>query len=553
MKKLILIDGNSILNRAFYGIMGSNILTASDGTHTNAIYGFLSILFKILNDENPEYVAVAFDLKQPTFRHKKYDGYKAQRKGMPNELAEQLPIIKDILNAMNIKVYEEPGFEADDILGTLSVFGKNNGLNVILLTGDRDSLQLSDKNVTPRIPITKGGKTYTEDYSPDIIKEKYGIEPIQFIEIKSLMGDNSDNIPGVPGVGEKTAFNLIQKFGTLDEVYNQVENLNNPEIKGKLREKLLENKELAYLSRELGTICKQVPLNVNLEDIKLRPYDNEKLYNLFKYLNFNKYIEKLELKSSDEIKLDFKYNVLDVTEIYKLKKDIINQAYFVYNIEENHNVKISFCIGNENYYFESDKNVFLEIFKDIFESKDILKIGYKLKESYIYLSKLGIIPNNMMFDIEIAAYILNASKNKYEVLEMAEEYLNIDTSVFLNKKNKIEQAQQLSLNLDEFQETTNNEIEDSCKIVYLIYNIYLKLKEKLIENKQYDLFNNIEMPLLEVIANMELVGMHIDKKALQEYGVSINDQVQKLTTEIWILAEQEFNINSPKQLRRNII
>jgi len=215
LKKLVLIDGNSILNRAFYGIMGSKMLIASDGTHTNAIYGFLSILFKIINDDAPDYMAVAFDVKKPTFRHEQYEQYKAQRKGMPNELAEQLPIMKEVLNAMNISIFEQPGFEADDILGTLAKIGKSKGLDVIILTGDRDSLQLSEEHITPRIPITKGGKTETEDYTPEKIKELYNIQPIQFIEIKALMGDSSDNIPGVPGVGEKTAFNLIEKYRKL--------------------------------------------------------------------------------------------------------------------------------------------------------------------------------------------------------------------------------------------------------------------------------------------------------------------------------------------------
>ena len=301
MKKLVAIDGNSIMNRAFYGIMNSKLLMTSDGTYTNAIFGFLSILLKLLNDENPDYICVAFDLKAPTFRHKKYDGYKATRKGMPDELRMQMPIIKDILRAMNIKILEIEGYEADDILGTLAKYGEDNGIEVLLLTGDRDALQLVSDNVTVRIPTTRMGKTESTDYTPSVVSEKFGIVPKEFIETKSLMGDSSDNIPGVPGVGEKTAFSLITKYHNIDAIYDALENGKELDgIKGKLKEKILANKDLAYLSKELGTIYREVPIEINEDEISKKEFNNDELYNLFLKLQLKSFIDKLELKEGTQ-------------------------------------------------------------------------------------------------------------------------------------------------------------------------------------------------------------------------------------------------------------
>ena len=259
MSKLVLIDGNSIMNRAFYGIMGSRALMTSDGMYTNALYGFLAILFKLVEDVNPEYMVVSFDLKAPTARHKMYEGYKANRKGMPNELAEQMPVIKEILTAMNIDIVEKEGYEADDVLGTLSRYGEKQGLDVIILSGDRDTFQLATDKVTIRIPRTKGGKTETEEYNREKIIETYGIEPEQLKDVKGLQGDSSDNIPGVPGVGEKTALTLIKKYGSIENLYDKIEK-NEDDLKGKQREKIVANKDLAELSKILGTINLEVPI-----------------------------------------------------------------------------------------------------------------------------------------------------------------------------------------------------------------------------------------------------------------------------------------------------
>ena len=294
MKKLVLIDGNSIMNRAFYGIMGSKALTTKDGKYTNAVYGFLAILFKLIEDENPEYLGVSFDLKGPTARHDMYEGYKANRKGMPNELAEQMPIIKDVLRAMNIDIIEKEGYEGDDIIGTLSRYGEKKGLEVIILSGDRDTFQLATDNVKIHIPRTKAGKTETEIFDREKVREVYGIEPKQLIEVKGLQGDTSDNIPGVPGIGEKTALSLIQKFETIDNLYKKLEE-GDPSFKGKQKENLEQNKELAYLSRTLGEINIEVPIKDTLEELKVEEWDKPRVLEIFKELNFKRYIERFNL------------------------------------------------------------------------------------------------------------------------------------------------------------------------------------------------------------------------------------------------------------------
>ncbi len=294
MDKLVLIDGNSIMNRAFYGIMGSKALTTKDGKFTNAIYGFLAILFKLLDEENPQYLGVTFDLKAPTERHKLYEGYKANRKGMPNELAEQMPIIKEILRAMNIDIIEKEGYEGDDIIGTLSRYGEKRGLEVIILSGDRDTFQLATDQIKIHIPRTKAGKTETEIFDKEKVKEVYEVDPKQLIDVKGLQGDTSDNIPGVPGIGEKTALTLIKKYKTIENLYEKLEK-EETDIKGKQKEKLLENKELAFLSKKLGEINLKVPLEDTLEELKIEGWDKQKVLEIFKKLNFKRYIERFNL------------------------------------------------------------------------------------------------------------------------------------------------------------------------------------------------------------------------------------------------------------------
>lgn len=382
LDKLVVIDGNSILNRAFYGIMGSKMLQTADGTYTNAVYGFLTIMFKLVEDLQPKYMVVAFDLKAPTKRHEMYKEYKGTRHGMPDELASQMPIIKEVLSAMNIAVLTKEGYEADDILGTLSRFGESNDLEVVLLTGDRDSFQLATEKTIIRIPRTKQGKTETENFDREKIIETYGIEPKALIEVKGLMGDSSDNIPGVPGVGEKTALNLIKEYGDIDNLYAKIES-GEATVKGKLLENLVNNKELAYLSRTLGTIDVDSPIEKDLSKFEIVEWDKKKVLELFKTLRFNKFIERFGLENEDiptqslEDLFEMKsISSKETEELFSKEKTIY---YFFEKVNSNKNLIIKQEI--KNVYLAKDNMVYVldfetnkDYIKTIFENKDILKV-----------------------------------------------------------------------------------------------------------------------------------------------------------------------------------
>lgn len=538
MDKLVLIDGNSIINRAFYGIMGSKMLMTEDGTYTNAVYGFLAILFKILEDLEPKYLAVAFDLKAPTKRHKMYDKYKANRKGMPDELASQMPILKDVLKAMNICIIEKEGYEADDILGTLAKWGQSENLDVTVLTGDRDSFQLIDKNIRVRIPRTKMGKTETEDYTIEKIKEEYGLEPLDLIEVKGLMGDASDNIPGVPGVGEKTALNLIKEYKSIDGVYENIDSQ-----KGKLKEKLEENKDLAYLSRTLGTIDINAPIEKELSLLEKKEWNSKQVLEIFKKLKFSRFIDRFNLQnnntSADNIKIDVGVAPLgDPKEINKIKDTITEDKIMYYYLTENDFIiyieKNNLCYNIQN----------VLDFKDIFENKDILKCGYKQKEEYIQLWKNNIDAKNLMFDISIAGYILNSNINKYTIEYLANEYLGFDVNEYMSEKGVQEKTNQINL----FDNIEDKEENNNYVYAYLIYRLYNVLKDKMNSENSLKLFEEIEMPLVEVLASMEYEGIYVDKKELLEYGGELKEKIDILTKEIYELTGEEFNINSTKQL-----
>ena len=438
MEKLVLIDGNNILNRAFYGIMGSKMLMTSDGRYTNAVYGFLAILFKIIDELNPEYLVVTFDLKAPTARHKMYEGYKANRKGMPNELAEQMPIIKDILHAMNIDIVEKEGYEADDVMGTLSRYGEKQGLEVVIVSGDRDTFQLATDKTTIKIPRTKAGKTETEDFDRKKVLETYGVEPKQLIEVKGLQGDTSDNIPGIPGIGEKTALNLIKKYENIDNLYKMIED-GTDDLKGKQREKIVENKDLAYLSRTLGTINLEVPIEDTLDNFKVEEWDNDKVLEIFKELNFNRFIERfgLEDNKQGEKKLDDLFIIKEIDDAEKILDYINNEKTIIYHfsVKDIHNeekiiqqeiVSVSFYNEKENivYYINNKANNFVK--------ENIEKYGFKMTKDYILLKQMGIQFNNIKFDIEVAAYILNSTNNKYTIETLSNEYLNINLEEYLD-------------------------------------------------------------------------------------------------------------------------
>ena len=567
MSRLLLVDGNSIMNRAFYGIMGSKMLMTLDGTYTNAVYGFLAILFKIEEDLNPDYIAVAFDLKAPTARHKMYEGYKATRHGMPDELAQQMPIIKELLRNMNITIIEKEGYEADDVLGTLSKRGEKEGVEVTILSGDRDTFQLTSDHITVRIPRTKAGKTEVEDFDRNKVLEVYGLEPEKLIEVKGLQGDTSDNIPGVPGVGEKTALSIVKEYGSIENLYKEIEEGRALSIKGKTREKIIENKDLAYLSKELGTININVPIEESIESLEKKEWNREAVLEKFRELKFNRYIERFDLNNNLGINESNNKEIKELFEIIELDNQSKEIEELINNIKENKEIvyyldkvdnkntnniikkeitSISIILENRVYYINT---INLEKLKEIFESNEIKKVSYKLKEDFCILKEHGITMNNLNFDVEIAAYLLDPTASKYMIESLASDYLELDKNEYMSK-NGVEQKQDKQINLFE---TNTEEKEDSKKyevsfITYVINELKNLLTKKLEEQNSLKLFNEIEMPLAEVLAKIQYEGMYIDKEELIAFGEELKSGIESLSKEIYSLAGEEFNINSTQQL-----
>ena len=573
MSRLIVVDGNSIMNRAFYGIMGSKMLMTKDGTYTNAVYGFLAIIFKVIDELQPDYIAVAFDLKAPTARHKMYDGYKANRKGMPNELAEQMPIIKDILKCMNITIIEKEGYEADDVLGTLARIGEQQGLEVTILSGDRDTFQLATDKVTIRIPRTKAGKTEVDNFDRNKVLEIYGVEPKQLIEVKGLQGDASDNIPGVPGVGEKTALNLIKEYSSIEDLYKSIEN-GTATVKGKLKENLINNKDLAELSKFLGTINVEVPINEKIEELKVKEWNNEEVLNIFKELNFNRFIDRFNLNNFQEKKQT--KNLFEIKDIDTNNKEEMSNIisiiqkqgkliyYFGKNIDKNSNNIVKKQINsinilnkeNEEVYYIKIKDFanFLETFKSVFESEKIEKYGFSISEDYVLLMENNVHLSKIIYDAEIAGYVLNPT-NKPTMQNLASEYLNIDIDeLILNNSGIEEKNENKQINLFDTLSNSNEEHEHDCDkfknalYAYCIGNLSNITLEKLKEINSIDLFNNIEMPLVEVLSQMQVNGMYVDKNELIQIGNKLKEKLDILTSEIHELAGENFNINSTQQL-----
>ena len=558
MDKLVLIDGNSIMNRAFYGIMGSKMLTTKDGIYTNAIYGFLAILFNILDDIKPEYIGVAFDVKGKLKRKELFEDYKANRHGMPEELAQQMPIIKDVLKAMNIDILEKEGYEGDDILGTLAKFGEKKGLDVTILSGDRDTFQLASDHITIRIPRTKAGKTETENYNKAKVIEEYGLEPKQLIEVKALQGDTSDNIPGVPGIGPKTAISLIKKYHSVKELYEKIEK-GKDDLKGKQKENIISNKEKAELSRTLGEIDTKVPLDISLENLKVEEWDKQKVLELFEKLSFQRYIDKFSLRTIESEKKsqqeNQKIDIIETTNIPELN----GKLYYYFELKENKNenniikndiVGIGIYSEDKLYYinknsFNETKDSFENILKKIFENKEIEKYGYNLAEDYILLKQIGITMENIVYDAKVATYILDSTR-KLDIDIIVKDYLDIDNNEIFSLNGIGEENKQTSL-FEETKEDNSLKVK-SCIYAKEIYQLAEITLKKLEEEKELDLFKNIDMPTIEVLAEMQWNGMYLDVNELDNYGDMLKTRLNSLTEEIYQLSGQEFNINSPKQL-----
>lgn len=552
MEKLVLIDGNSIMNRAFYGIMGSKMLTTKDGKYTNAVYGFLAILFKILEDIEPQYIAVAFDLKGKLKRKELYEGYKANRHGMPEELAEQMPIIKEVLKAMNIDIIEKEGYEGDDILGTLAKYGEKQGLEVTILSGDRDTFQLASDNITIRIPRTKAGKTETEDFNRAKVLEEYGLEPAQLIEVKALQGDTSDNIPGVPGVGPKTAISLIQRYHSVKELYEKIDS-GEDDLKGKQKENIVANKDMAELSRTLGEIDTNVPIEDTLENLKVEEWDKAKVLKIFEELRFNRYIDRFSLRGAESANTSNEIQHFEIVETSEIPN--INKLYYFLQTEECNNPEfiikrkitgISIYSDNKIYYITSHEG-FEQQLKDIFENEKIEKYGYDLAQDYILLKQINITMKNIVYDAKIAAYILNPT-SKYTMDVIARDYLETDNGEYLQSQGASKEAEQTSLfETQQPQADNSKKIENSlyAEEIYKLAEITMK---KLQEIDAVELFKNIDMPTVEVLSEMQWNGMYVDLQELEEYGKQLKDRLEILTQGIYELAGEEFNINSTKQL-----
>lgn len=537
--KLMIIDGNSIMNRAFYGLQGAQLLSTGDGLYTNAIFGFINILFKFLDEEKPKYICVAFDLKAPTFRHIEYEGYKAHRKGMPQELRVQVPVLKEVIDAMNIKRLEIEGYEADDIIGTIAKRYENE-TEVVIVTGDKDSFQLISDKIRVKIPTTRAGKTETHDYTLSKFTETYGITPLQFIDVKGVMGDPSDNIPGIPGVGEKTALDLVKKYGSVENILDNAEEL---EVRKNVKENILNNKELAVLSKRLATIDLKVPVDTSIEQLKLIEFDNDKLYHLFKRLEFSSLINKLGLKGqAQNMNIDVSVNVINDSDISGIVEEISKSKKMIYCIEYEHGGKstslgIAVSNGSDIYFLEGEDGV--KKFKQAFEDESISVIGHDLKQDIVYLHSIGINLVNPYFDTMIAGYILNPSRETYNLYQMSQEYIGTiipSDEEFFGKGKTLRE-----INIQELQTHIGTKVDCINKLVS-------ELENRIAQNSQEKLFYETEMPLVEVLASMEILGFMIDDTQLRELASELNQKIDILMTEIYSLAGEEFNINSPKQL-----
>lgn len=541
MSKLVLIDGHSILNRAFYGVPD---LTNAAGLHTNAIYGFLNILFKILDEESPDYLTVAFDVKAPTFRHEMFKEYKGTRKPMPEELREQVPVMKEVLQAMGIRIIEQAGYEADDLLGTIAKRAEAEGIDVSLVSGDRDLLQIATDRIRIRIPKTKGGRTEIENYYAADVEAKYQVNPVQFIDLKALMGDTADNIPGVPKVGEKTATDLMVQFGSLDGIYEHIDEVTKKSVK----ESLIQNKDLAYLSRELATIKLDSPLTYTLEEARVGNFFNEASYILFKKLEFKNLLNKFENGvSNEEISASF-HLVENLAEVEALFTRVLSDK------DRQVGLKVVKEAGRHGELLGvalhlQEEGSFL-VLKQGFLTEDYLKekialLGAQcriatadIKSEYAYLQAQD---TDRFFDVILAAYLLNPLKNDYTVEDIANEYLNL----MLPEKGQ-------AFGRLSFKDALNEKPEDflkyCCFEAYVCAQAAVCLQQKLEETQMDRLMREIEMPLTLVLFSMEEEGIRVNPEALKDYGEALSGKITELEQEIYSEAGCEFNINSPKQL-----
>lgn len=511
--KLMIIDGNSIVNRAFYGI---RMLTAPDGTPTNGVYGFLTILRKLVDEERPEGLCVAFDLKGPTFRHERFEEYKAQRKPMPDDLAVQIPLLKEVLDALGVYRMELAGFEADDIIGTVAGLCDKKGDDCVVVTGDKDSFQLITATTRVKHVKSRMGQTETKDYTPEVFREEYGFEPVRIIDLKALMGDASDNIPGVKGVGEKTAMGLIQAYGSLDGVY---ENLATPDIKDSLRTKLTEGLDMARLSFELATIDTAVPVEFSAESCKFAGFGSG-AYDIFKRLGFNSLIEKWGISAGAEAVAEAAAGALPVfepageNELSALAEKLESASLTAVVTSGGGLDELSICDGAAVYNLSRMSAPFAyDNFLARLFSPQIKKISHNVKDVLGQLLSENLEFGGFIFDTALSAYLLDPTESGYDLRRISAKYAGREN--------------------------------EGAEAVFILYPL---LQERLEAEGMTELFERIELPLCRVLADMEREGFLVDKAALYDFGESLTGRIDQLQAQIWDLAGEEFNISSPKQL-----
>ena len=525
MKKLLILDSNSILNRAFYGV---RYLSAKDGTPTNAIYGFLNILLKLIKEQEPDYICAAFDVKAPTFRHKQYEGYKAQRKPMPEGLAAQMPLAKDVLRAMGVTILEKEGYEADDIIGTVARLCEESEISCFIATGDKDDLQLASDKTKVILTVTKSGYNETIIYDDKAVKEKYRVTPTEFIDVKALMGDPSDNIPGVKGVGEKTAMSLIEKHHSIEYIYENIDGIG---LKGAMLQKMKDGRKMAFMSKELATINRNTPIEFNAEECVFDGFENNgELYEILKRLELNSIIKKLDLSGGDNVKenedifKDFSYQVGDKNMISGDKVTV------VLDFDGDNISSAAVGAGNNAVVLNEQDDI-----KELLEDDSIAKVMFDVKEAIVKLNgRIDI--KNISDDTAIAAYLVDPAKNEYTIEKLASEYFG----TVIEKP----EVKQLSL-LDDV-ETDRSEYLAKCAVALGVLNE--RIGDKIKENGQEKLYHEVELPLVTVLAHLEINGFLVDDNQLKEFADKLGEKIDALTNEIYMLAGEEYNINSPKQL-----
>ena len=528
--KLMILDGNSIINRAFYGV---RLLSTKDGVYTNAIYGFLNILERLRADEQPDALCVAFDLKAPTFRHLAYDGYKATRHPMPEELAMQMPLMKEVLGAMNIPIYECEGWEADDILGTAGEICAREGTDCVIVTGDRDSLQLVTDRVTVKLVTSKSGQTITTNYTPDVFRAEYGFDPVRLVDLKSLMGDSSDNIPGVAGIGPKTATSLLLEYGTLDGVYEHL-----PEIKESVRKKLEKDREQAYLSYDLATIRKNAPVDFIPERNLVREANNDALYALFHKLEFTRLIARYGLHAPQEApkpqeKIEAVYTCEIVTDAAQARRIAakLSKKHYVNLIASDDISKIAVQLEDAGFLFSGEAVLDNNFMSTIFGAS-VKKVTHDCKPLMRKLFERGFPADGFIFDTALAAYDLDATRGDYKLDDVFSQYCGAQIGYAEEQTVGKEAAEQAAL----------------LAYVAAVAALYALLPGKLRECGMEKLYYEIELPLCAVLARMETRGVLVDQMALVAFGNMLEVGIQKDQADIFRYAGQEFNINSPKQL-----